>query len=174
MIAIDRSKNIAMSALLSAAAILLGYVEFLIPIVPPVAGMKLGLGNIVILLALRIIKDKRAAIFIMLAKVFICALLFSGIGGLPYSLAGGLLSLAVMSPLSLNHKLSAAGVSSIGGAAHMIAQLAVAALITETASVLLLLPVLLAVGTVTGMINGVIVNLIEKNIKAYLREEIKL
>lgn len=168
MIAIDKSKNVAMSALLATFAVLLGYVEFLIPVVPPVAGVKLGLGNIAVLLAMRMIKMKKTAVGIMLTKVIMCAVLFSGIGGLPYSLAGGVVSLAAMTPLCSIDELSSVGISAVGGAMHMAAQLVVASIVTSTLSVMSLLPLLLAVGTVTGMLNGIIVNLIEKNIGNYL------
>ena len=60
---------IASAALLASLAILLGYVEYLIPVVPPVAGIKLGLGNIAVLAALVLLRSDRMAVFIMLTKV---------------------------------------------------------------------------------------------------------
>lgn len=153
---------------MSTTAILLGYVEYMIPVVPPIAGIKLGLGNIVVLLAIRIFENKRVPFCIMLTKVLVCALLFAGLSGLPYSLAGGVSSFAVMLLLCRCERLSAAGVSAAGGAVHMAAQLVVAALITSTVSVMSLLPVLIAVGTATGFINGIIVNLTEQRIEKYM------
>ncbi|MBQ1397883.1 MAG: Gx transporter family protein, partial [Clostridia bacterium] len=55
-----------------------------------------------------------------------------------------------------------------GGAAHMAAQVAVASLVTGTPEVLWLLPLLLAVGTATGFLNGIIVNLASRSLKSYL------
>ena len=66
------------------------------------------------------------------------------------------------------NSLSAAGISSAGGAAHMAAQVAVAAFVTSSPEVLMLLPLLTAVGTVTGFLNGMIVNLASKSLKQYL------
>lgn len=201
MIKINKSKTAAVSAILSTAAILLGYVEFMIPVVPPIAGIKLGLGNIAVLLAIRLfnetqnksnhtplsdgfsrrgidncafikrsLKNKSVPFMIMLTKVLVCAMLFSGFGGLPYSLAGGIFSFAAMAVLCRFDELSAAGISAVGGAFHMAAQLIVAAIMTSTVSVMLLLPILIAAGTVTGFINGIIVNLIERNAGKYLRK----
>ncbi len=159
---------IASAALLASLAILLGYVEYLIPVVPPVAGIKLGLGNIAVLATLVLLRSDRMAVFIMLTKVTLCSLLFSGVGGLAYSIAGGIGSLAVMMILRRMNSLSAAGISSAGGAAHMAAQVAVAAFVTSSPEVLMLLPLLTAVGTVTGFLNGMIVNLASKSLKQYL------
>ncbi len=170
MIKINKSKTAAVSAILSTAAILLGYVEFMIPIVPPIAGIKLGLGNIVVLFAIRSFKNKSVPFCIMLTKVMVCALLFAGFGGLPYSLTGGVCSFAAMLLLCNYDRISAVGISAAGGAVHMAAQLVVAAIMTSTASVMSLLPILLAAGTITGFINGIIVNLVERNVGKYLRK----
>lgn len=157
----NQSKYVAIPGLLAAAAVLLGYVEFLIPVVPPISGIKLGLGNIAVLLALRMLPSSRIALGVMLAKVTVCALLFSGIGGLPYSLAGGVAGWAVMALLCQCRQLSSAGISAAGGAVHMAAQVTVAVLLTSTAEVFSLLPLLMAIGTATGFLNGIIVNLMQ-------------
>lgn len=164
MMIINKSRELTLSALFAAAAILLGYVESLIPIVPPIAGIKLGLGNIAVLLAMRIFKSRGVAVGIMLTKAIVCAILFAGVGGLPYSLAGGAVSVAVMLPLCRCTRISAAGISAAGGTAHMAAQTAVAVVMTSTASVISLLPILMAAGTVTGFVNGIIVNLLKRRL----------
>lgn len=174
MIKINKSKTAAVSAILSTAAILLGYVEFMIPVVPPIAGIKLGLGNIAVLFAIRLFKNKSVPFCIMLTKVLVCAMLFSGFGGLPYSLTGGICSFAAMVLLCRFDKLSSAGISAAAGAVHMAAQLIAAAIITSTVSVMSLLPILIVAGTVTGFINGIIVNMIERNAGKYLQQYVNL
>lgn len=167
MMNINKSKELTLSALLASTAILLGYVEFLIPIVPPIAGIKLGLGNIAVLLAVRIFESRGVAVGIMLIKTIVCAILFAGAGGLPYSLAGGVVSVTVMLLLCRCKRISAAGISAAGGASHIAAQVVVAVLMTSVVSVMSLLPILLSVGTITGFINGIIVNLIERHTSRY-------
>ena len=164
----EKTRSIATAALLASLAILLGYVEYLIPVVPPIAGIKLGLGNIAVLAALVLLRSDRMAAFIMLTKVTLCSLLFSGVGGFAYSIAGGICSLFVMTAARRFNKLSAAGISCAGGAAHMSAQVAVAAFITSSPEVLTLIPILTAVGTATGFLNGIIVNLASSSLKKYL------
>lgn len=150
-------------------AILLGYVEYLIPVVPPIAGIKLGLGNFAVLAALVLLKSDAMAAGIMLTKVTMTAVLFSGLGGFGYSIAGGTLSLLVMMLACRCKAFSAAGISCAGGASHMAAQVVVASLVTGTSEVLLLLPLLMAVGTVTGLLNGILVNLTEVSLRKYVR-----
>ena len=154
--------------MLAALAILLGYVEYLIPVVPPIAGIKLGLGNFAVLAALMLLKSDWLAAGIMLTKVTMTAILFSGLGGLAYSIAGGTVSLLVMMLARRCQSLSAAGVSCAGGAAHMAAQVAVASFVTGTREVLLLLPLLTAVGTATGLLNGILVNLTKGSLQKYV------
>lgn len=150
---------------------MLGYVEYLVPIVPPIVGIKLGLGNIAVLAALVLLKSDGLAAGIMITKVTMTAMLFSGIGGLAYSIAGGTASLIVMMIVRRCKSLSAAGISCAGGVAHMIAQVAVAACVTWTSEVLLLLPALMAVGTATGFVNGLVVNLAAGSLKKYIAAE---
>ena len=168
---ITGTKKTAAAAILAAMAILLGYVEYLIPVVPPIAGIKLGLGNMAVLAALILLKSNSLAAGIMLTKVTLTSLLFSGVGGFAYSLAGGVLSLMVMIIAGRRPKLSAAGISCVGGAAHMAAQVAVAAFLTSTSQVFMLIPVLVAVGTVTGFLNGAVVNAASGSLKKYFASE---
>ncbi len=164
----SRTNKLTAAALLAALAILLGYVEYLVPVITPVAGIKLGLGNIAVLAALVLLNSDTMAAFIMITKVVMTAMLFSGIGGFAYSIAGGVVSLLVMITARRCRHLSAAGISCAGGAAHMAAQIAVASFITSTPEVFLLFPLLIAVGTATGFLNGAIVNLASGSIKKYL------
>lgn len=169
-------RRLALCALTASAAVLLGYVEFLVPVVPPIAGIKLGLGNLAVLLALRRMGGLRAAAAVMAVKIVVCAALFAGMGPLPYSLAGGGAALAVMTAVqrfSDRTRLSAAGVSAAGGAAHMAAQTATAVLVTGSPAVWRLLPPLLAVGTLTGLVNGCLVNGIERRAGRYFTENQK-
>ena len=57
------------AGLLAALSILLGYVEYLIPVVPPIAGIKLGLGNIAVLVAMVMLRSDGMAAGIMITKV---------------------------------------------------------------------------------------------------------
>jgi len=117
----------------------------------PVPGMRLGLSNIVTLLALYLF-----GVFPTLLIVFLrCVITFAFGGNLTsflFSLAGGLLALAVMLIARNTKKFSLFGVSTAGAAAHTIGQILIACLMTGTWAVISYLPVLLLVSLLTGVV----------------------
>lgn len=145
---------IAKLGLLTAVALVLGYVEYLLPITG-IPGVKLGLANTVLLYALYLM-DVPSAILLMFLKVGLSGLLFGGVAAMLYSLAGGVFSLIIMISARRMKGLSIVGVSVLGAAAHNIAQMAVACFVVETRAILAYLPVLLAAAVATGMLTGLI------------------
>lgn len=139
-------------------AILMGYVEMLIPLPLLVPGMKLGLANVIIVIVLYHM-DAKSAFFISLVRVLMSGLLFQGFAGLLYSLAGALLSLAVMVLLKKTGKVSITGVSVMGGVFHNIGQIIVAAAVVENIKMAYYLPFLLVTGVVTGFVIGAVARL---------------
>jgi heptaprenyl diphosphate synthase len=145
---------IAKLGLLTAVALVLGYVEHLLPITG-IPGVKLGLANTVLLYALYLM-DVPSAILLMFLKVGLSGLLFGGVAAMLYSFAGGAFSLLVMILARRMKGLSVVGVSVLGAAAHNVAQMAVACFVVETRAILAYLPVLLAAAVVTGLLTGLI------------------
>jgi heptaprenyl diphosphate synthase len=156
-------KRLPVYALMIALAMIFSYLETLIPTPFFVPGMKLGLANIVTMVALYRMKTFDAAV-ISAARILLSALLFGNMFSLAYSLAGGALSLAVMVLLKKSGKFGVAGVSAAGGVCHNIAQIGVAALLLETGELIYYLPVLLITGTVTGGLIGVLGGLLLKKL----------
>lgn len=153
-----RSRKVAQYGLFAALAILMGYVEMLIPLPLLVPGMKLGLANVIIVIVLYHM-DAKSAFFISLVRVLMSGLLFQGFAGLLYSLAGALLSLAVMVLLKKTGKVSITGVSVMGGVFHNIGQIIVAAAVVENIKMAYYLPFLLVTGVVTGFVIGAVARL---------------
>ena len=153
-----RSSKVAQYGLFAALAILMGYVEMLIPLPLLVPGMKLGLANVIIVIVLYHI-DTKSAFFISLVRVLMSGLLFQGFVGLLYSLAGALLSLAVMALLKKTGKVSITGVSVMGGVFHNVGQIIVAAAVVENIKMAYYLPFLLVTGVVTGFVIGAVARL---------------
>ena len=153
----DLPRFIAVFGCLLAAAILLGYVEMLIPIQIPIQGVKLGLANGAVLLMLYLF-DAPSAWLLSILRILLSGFLFSSLMTILYSLAGGIFSLLVMTLLKKLRIFGIPGVSMAGAVAHNIGQLAVAALVLRSVeSLLFYLPVLLVSGVVTGLVIGVIV-----------------
>jgi len=149
-----RNKRIAEVGMLAALALILGWVDSMIPLSSALPGLKLGLANLAVVIALYRLGIWHAAA-VSAVKVLLSAMLFGGLSGLLYSAAGAAFSLAVMIALKPIRQVSAAGASAAGGAAHIAAQFVVAALLTSTPAVLGLMPPLLAVGTLTGTLLGI-------------------
>ena len=149
----DRNKRIAMAALLAALALIFSYVEAMIPSPVAIPGVKLGVANLVILIALYQL-DFKYAIAINLVRIVVSGLLFSGVFGILYSLAGGMLSLIVMWLLKKTGLFSIAGVSMAGGVTHNIGQILVASAIVADLKMFAYLPVLMFSGIISGILIG--------------------
>ena len=149
------SRKIAYYGIFAALAILMGYVEMLVPIPMAVPGIKLGLSNVIVLLALYVMGAK-GAFGISIVRVFVSALLFRGMLGLWYSTAGAILSFAVMAVAKKTDKFSIVGVSVLGGVFHNIGQIGAAWVILGRAVVIYLAPVLIVSGVITGFGIGIV------------------
>ena len=153
-----KTKNLTLCSLLSAVAIIFGYIESLIPVPLPVPGVKWGFGNIVILTALYKM-NKKYAFLIMLIKVLVTTILFASVSALIYSLMGGVLSLFVMVLLK-KAGLNIINVSIGGGIFHNIGQLIIAAFVMKTLGVFSYLPFLLFSGVITAILTGILAKII--------------
>ena len=152
-------KEITTIALLAALALIFSYVEAIIPYTPGIPGIKLGVANLVTVLALYKLSAKHAAA-VNGVRIFFAGLLFSGVFGMLYSLAGATLSLLGMMLLKKTDLFSMAGVSMAGGVLHNIGQVLVAALLIADLRIVYYLPVLLLSGTLSGLAIGVAAQLI--------------
>lgn len=149
------SKKVAFYGVFAALAILMGYVESLFPPPVPVQGVKLGLANVIVLIALYFMGAK-AALGINVIRVVISALLFSGFSGFLYSIAGAGVSFIIMVLAKKIKSSGIIGVSVLGGVAHNIAQIGVAAAVLNTPGLFYYLPVLIISGVVMGVITGIV------------------
>ena len=150
-----RTKKLALSAILAALAMILSYVEAMVPMPVPIPGIKLGLANLVILLAIYRLGFKYA-LAINCIRRFVTGLLFTGVFGILYSLAGGLLSLLVMYLLYRTEIFSMVGVSMAGGVAHNLGQLLTACLIMSNIRLMSYFAVLLFAGMGSGILMGIV------------------
>jgi len=150
-----QSKRIAYYGLFASLAILMGYVEMLIPMPLLVPGMKLGLANVIIVIVLYFM-DAKAAFFISLVRVLLSGLLFAGFAGLLYSLAGAIFSFCMMALMKKTNQFSIIGVSIAGGVFHNIGQIIVAILVVDNLKLVYYLPFLLFFGVATGAVIGIV------------------
>lgn len=153
------TKKLSFMGLFLAVALILSYVESLFPFYFGVPGMKLGLANLTVVLALYLYGAKEALLFNLL-RVFLSGLLFGNLYMMLYSAAGAITSFLAMIILKKTGKFTVFGVSMGGGVFHNIGQSAVAMLVIDTLGVIYYLPPLLIAGVVTGGLIGMIVTVI--------------
>lgn len=148
-----KTRDIARFALLTALAMVLSWVESLVPLSVAVPGVKLGLTNLVVLFALYRM-GTRAAWCLSLVRVLLVSFTFGNAFSLWYSLAGAILSLLVMMALKATGKFSVTGVSVAGAVCHNLGQILVAMAVLRSTAVAFYYPALLLSGTIAGVCIG--------------------
>ncbi len=166
----SKVNRIARFGMLTAVALVLGYLENFVVIAPGIPGIKLGLSNIVLLYALYEM-DWKSTAALMLTKVFLSGFLFAGPTAIPFSLMGGVLSIAVMLLAMQISGVGIVGVSVCGAAAHNIGQLGVACLVVGYRAILSYSPILLAVAVGTGILTGIVAKCALKVMEAYEKKK---
>lgn len=138
-----------------ALALILSYVESLIPFSFGIPGIKLGLPNLIVLLLLYRDGARQAALVNFL-RILLSGFLFGSLYGILYALAGAVFSFGAMSAGKRAQCFSAVGVSVLGGVFHNIGQILVAMMVVETFAVGYYLPFLIVAGTVSGAVLGIV------------------
>ena len=161
-----KTKKVAMLGLSIALAMIMSYIEVLVPLSFAVPGIKMGLANIVIIFVLYKIGTKEA-ILVSLIRVFLVSLLFSNVMAMAYSIAGAVLSLSVMWLLKKTDRFSFVGVSIAGGIMHNVGQIIMACLVTVTSELMYYLPVLIISGTVAGILIGIVAGILLKRMEKF-------
>jgi heptaprenyl diphosphate synthase len=151
----ERLRRMTTLSLLFALAMIFSFVESRLPTFIPIPGVKLGLCNVVIIFTLLKL-GAPAAIAVSLLRVLLSSMLFGNAAAFFYSLAGAILSLAVMILLLRLRFFSAVGISVLGGVMHNIGQLLMAWILLGTAGVMYYLPVLLIAGVIAGALIGLL------------------
>ena len=159
------SKKVAVYGMLVALAFLLSYVETLIPFSFAIPGIKLGLANLVVITALYCLGEKGAFV-ISIVRIMLTGLTFTSLS----CLGGGLLSFLCMVLAKRLTPLGITGVSVLGGVAHNLGQLLVAALVVRTGSLMYYFPALLAAGTAAGALIGILGGLVTERLRPFLRQ----
>ena len=160
------SGRMARCALLVALAMVLSWLESLVPVSAAVPGVKLGLANLVVIFSLYRMGFREAAV-ISLVRVILVSATFGNAYSFAYSLAGAALSLGVMALLKRTGKFSILGVSIAGGVCHNLGQILVAMAVLENRNLAWYLPFLLASGLGAGVLVGVVGGQLVKRLPAW-------
>lgn len=159
------TKKLTLIGLLASVALILSFIETLLPPLYSFApGVKIGLPNVIIMFALYRYSLKEAAL-VSAVRLILSALLFGSAVSFAYSLAGAALSLTVMWAVKKFGLFSTWSVSILGAVCHNLAQVAVAAVLMNTKELFLYLPVLAISGILTGIAVGLVSALLISKLK---------
>lgn len=149
----NKTRKLVFCALLSAAALTIGYAESLFPLPLPIPGARLGLSNALVLLTLLLFSWKEAAA-VLFVKVILSALLFGTPMSALYAAAGGTLALTAMSLLTRCKCISPVGQSVAGAVLHNLGQVFIAMALTATPRLILYFTPLALLAMLTGTLSG--------------------
>lgn len=156
----NKTQTMALSSIYIAIAFIFGYIENLFPLPIPFPGIKLGLANLVIVLALCQF-GLLHAFTISLLRNLLQAFTFGSLFGFVYSLIGSIASLLIMHFLLSQKKtqLSLISVSCVGGIVHNLGQFTVASCLVGPSAILPYLPFLYFAGFTAGILIGILTKL---------------
>lgn len=160
--------KITIIGMLTALAMVLGFVETLIPVNLGVPGMKLGLANLIVIITLYLL-DIKTAVIVSLLRIVLIAMTFGNVSMMFYSIAGASLSLLCMILAKKINGFSMVGISIIGGIMHNVGQIICAAFVVRTNGVFTYLPVLMFAGIISGMLIGIAASLVMVRVKPILK-----
>ncbi|WP_338597789.1 Gx transporter family protein [Clostridium baratii] len=147
-------------SLLVGMALILFIIEGMIPVPFITPGAKLGLANLVIMIAIYTLGSYKEAFTVLFLRLLLSTMLGGSLSTLMYSAAGGVLSFIIIILVKeLGGKyVSIIGVSAAAAVFHNIGQLIVASLILKNIGVFLYLPILSIAGIGTGIFVGISAN----------------
>lgn len=160
------AKEVSQLGMLTTLALILSYMESLIPVFVGIPGVKLGLANLVIVFLLyrMTIKD---ALIVSVMRILLAGFMFGNMMSILFSLVGSLFSIIVMCFLKRFHGFSIVGVSIAGGCAHNLGQLCVAAFVVQTSRIIYYFPVLMISGIITGFVIGILLQAVFRYIPKF-------
>ena len=149
-----KTRKLTTLSMLTAIALTIFMVEAQIPALVPIPGVKMGLANIVTVFTVFAIGAKEG-VLVLFVRIFLGAVFAGNFSTIFYSAAGG--ALAILTTIGLKKLLTkkqlwVAGVA--GAIAHSIGQMAMAVTLTATPSLILYLPVMIAISIITGAFTG--------------------
>lgn len=151
----SRTHKIALRGMLIAVAFVLSWLEAQLPPLGMVPGVKLGLTNLAVLIAVYRL-GTADAMMINIVRILLVSFTFGNMFSLWYSLAGGMLSTIVMLALHRTGKFHLLVVSIAGGVVHNIGQILVAMVVLGSSGVVYYMGVLWFSGMIAGALVGLI------------------
>ena len=150
-----KTERLTKLSFLIAAAMILSWVESMLPAFSAVPGVKIGLANTASMFAMYYLSVKDAWI-VAVIRILLSSVLFGNLFALVYSISGDVVSLLVMSLLKKTGAFSVTGVSIAGAVMHNAGQVGCAMLIMETRGLVYYMVPLIFSGIAAGLVIGII------------------
>ncbi len=162
----NKTFRIVFIGLLVSQALALYAIESMIPVPFIAPGAKLGLANLITVVALYTLDSKRDVFLVIILRLLLATMIGGTLSTFMYSVAGAILSYCAMIFVKelLKDKVSIIGVSATGAFFHNVGQLVVASAMVENIAIMLYLPILSIAGIGTGIFIGVTANFIVKHL----------
>lgn len=147
-------RRLTKDALLTCLALAIFVVELLLPALSPVPGLKLGLSNIITVIAVFTLSPADAAL-ILAARILLGTFISGNLSALMYSAAGGAMcyiAMVILRRFIADRQIWVASV--IGAVFHNLGQVLVAMAITRTPGLIAYLPILTVGGMLAGLFTG--------------------
>jgi heptaprenyl diphosphate synthase len=160
----SKTFRIVFIGLLVSQALALYTVESMIPVPFIAPGAKLGLANLITVVALYTLESKKDVFLVILLRLLLATMFGGNLSTFIYSVSGAILSYCAMVFVKglLKDKVSIIGVSAAGAFFHNVGQLIVASAMVENIAIMLYLPILSITGITTGIFIGITSNFIVK------------
>ena len=163
---LDTRKMTLLSAII-AVAMILSYIESLIPAFVAIPGVKMGLSNIATVFTLYTL-GWPYAICVSLVRVLLSTLLFGNAAALIYSLFGAAFALTSMILLHRLKIFSAVGVSVLGALAHNAGQILAVCLVMNNSTLAYYIFPLIISGTIAGVVIGLAAGILTERLKKHI------
>ena len=164
----DKARRTALIGMYAAIAVVLSYVEMLLPITIGIPGAKPGFANIIIVFAIYSVSGVSAFI-INFIRILIIGMLFGNFVSIAFSICGALVSLAVMLAVKRIKGIHSLGVSICGGVSHNLGQIAAASFLVKNYSIFYYFPVLMIAGILSGIVIGIVSGLLLKRLNHMIK-----
>ncbi len=160
-----KTNKMVFISLLVAQALVLQIFESMMPVPFITPGSKLGLANIVTVIAIYSLSASETLLIIFL-RLLLATMFYGNLSSLLYSMSGAMLSYIAMYLVKIlgRNNVTVIGVSATGAVFHNIGQITMAALMIQSINITLYLPIL----TISGIGTGIFVGITAKYILSHL------
>lgn len=163
-------RKIAVMSMFLALSLIIFIFESYIPPIVPIAGVKLGLANMITLIAMIVIGRKEAFIILIL-RIFMGGIFTGNTVAIIYSLSGGVLCFFIEALIVKKFEINQVWVVSIIGAVvHNMGQIAAAVFITGTIHIVWYMTILALSGIICGAVTGVCAVMMLKHSKGMIEK----